>query len=253
MSLRSKAGNIRTHANDTRGVITAHGVPLRIYNYWRDNTLDNVGQENLCHFVRVILFWAPLMWLGGVIRRYRTALTAMAIAVGATAIVMCSMWWSDFALALLWLAIVLFVLTCAIGSGMLIKRYVPRVTSALLLKLTTYMSVGLLLALTVAWLVLGVIEYGWLFLAVFIGAVAMFGTVVALSIWLSYRAEKKELLRTVRDHEYFEQHGELPPVADSNTNLVKRFFTGIGAFIVIIFEYVRASKLKVCPFVKVDQ
>ena len=35
------------------------------YNYWRQNAKRKARgyKENLCHYVRVLLFWAPLMWL----------------------------------------------------------------------------------------------------------------------------------------------------------------------------------------------
>src|SRR5271166_5287519 len=36
-----------------------------MYNYWRTKArFKTVGyRENLCHYVRVVLFWAPLMWV----------------------------------------------------------------------------------------------------------------------------------------------------------------------------------------------
>lgn len=46
-------------------IIDRNAWHYRVYKYWQDwgrgNTL--AYRENLCHYVRVLLFWAPMTWL----------------------------------------------------------------------------------------------------------------------------------------------------------------------------------------------
>lgn len=38
------------------------GWPLRVYRWWQEET-GCYGRDNLCHFLRVVLIWAPLRWV----------------------------------------------------------------------------------------------------------------------------------------------------------------------------------------------
>jgi cellulose synthase/poly-beta-1,6-N-acetylglucosamine synthase-like glycosyltransferase len=42
---------------------TLGSTPLRHYMWWREQTNKHRGQENFCHFWRVVLIWAPLLRL----------------------------------------------------------------------------------------------------------------------------------------------------------------------------------------------
>jgi len=71
MSFRDKAAAVKAEGVAERGNFTPHGVPLRVYNYWLENSRSNraldirLGErkENFCHFWRVVALWAPLRWL----------------------------------------------------------------------------------------------------------------------------------------------------------------------------------------------
>lgn len=56
----------------------------RIWEYWMrlSQTYKSNYQENLCHYVRVLLFWAPLLWLGVQIRRWERFWVRLSHALG---------------------------------------------------------------------------------------------------------------------------------------------------------------------------
>lgn len=57
----------------------------RIYNFWRQNAMfkrDNYT-ENLCHYVRVVLFWGPLSWfVHGRVTKHRIAPLVILVVLG---------------------------------------------------------------------------------------------------------------------------------------------------------------------------
>jgi hypothetical protein len=57
-----------------------NGWPLRNYRWWRQQT-NYRGPDNLCHFVRVALFWAPLRWLVQPVQRLGNATVTMVLVV----------------------------------------------------------------------------------------------------------------------------------------------------------------------------
>lgn len=67
---KDKAREIRALGEQQRGNFEPTGAPKRLYDYWLRETNSTKGRairrgtrrENFCHFWRVVLFWAPLLW-----------------------------------------------------------------------------------------------------------------------------------------------------------------------------------------------
>lgn len=68
---RSKASEVIARGEAERGNFEPTGVPKRMYQYWLAGTQSSHGKavrkgrrkENFCHFWRVVVVWAPLMFL----------------------------------------------------------------------------------------------------------------------------------------------------------------------------------------------
>jgi hypothetical protein len=67
MNLRSKTKQVLEKGEaERRSVDPVEGtLPVKLYNYWASRTPSDVPErENFCHYWRVILFWAPMYFLG---------------------------------------------------------------------------------------------------------------------------------------------------------------------------------------------
>lgn len=67
---------------------------------------------------------------------------------------------------------------------------------------------------------------------------------------IEYSRGKQALRETQAKNEYFEKHGEVPPATVRKPSPVKKFFSGVGDFIVLIAQVVRVNKWKICPVVE---
>ena len=92
-----------------------------------------------------------------------------------------------------------------------------------------------------------------------LGALGAIVVAAGIGLFLSWLVEsRREKARQNRDafiNKYIEEHdGEYPPTAlfAKKPGLVKRFFSGVGDFIVLIAQVVRVNKWKICPTVEVD-
>lgn len=65
MVLADTARNMRAWATKNRPHIhpVQGSLPHKMYLYWRRHSTKQIPQENLCHLVRVLVFWAPAFWL----------------------------------------------------------------------------------------------------------------------------------------------------------------------------------------------
>jgi hypothetical protein len=78
MSLRDKAREVKEAGVAERGNFAPHGVPKRIYQWWLAKSDSKKARairygdrkENFCHFWRVVLFWAPLRFVGYTVNKY---------------------------------------------------------------------------------------------------------------------------------------------------------------------------------------
>jgi hypothetical protein len=61
-SVRAWATKNRPHVHPVQG-----SLPHKMYLYWRRHSTKRIPQENLCHLVRVLVFWAPAFWLRNVL------------------------------------------------------------------------------------------------------------------------------------------------------------------------------------------
>lgn len=60
---RNKAREVYEQGVEERGNFTPTGTPLKIYQWWAKRSPNAPERENFCHFWRVVVIWAPLMWL----------------------------------------------------------------------------------------------------------------------------------------------------------------------------------------------
>lgn len=113
MSLRTKANEIKAVGESQRGNFTPTGVPLKMYNYWLDNShgtkarrvRQGLQKENFCHFWRVVAIWAPLVWMVETVANFFSTKTG--IVVGVASYVLLSV-----------------LLTAAIGLGVIVGMVV---------------------------------------------------------------------------------------------------------------------------------
>jgi hypothetical protein len=61
--IKEKAREVVREGEDRRASFTAQGMPLRIYGWWHRRTKRQVAKENFCHYCRVIVLWAPLLFI----------------------------------------------------------------------------------------------------------------------------------------------------------------------------------------------
>jgi hypothetical protein len=61
--IKEKTREVVREGEDRRASFTAQGMPLRIYGWWHRRTKRQVAKENFCHYCRVIVIWAPLMFI----------------------------------------------------------------------------------------------------------------------------------------------------------------------------------------------
>lgn len=95
----------------------------RVYRYWLDNGRSGFrwacGQrrENLCHYVRVVLLWAPLAWLAFAVPKKRLRWLRpwmpLALAVFATGLTISAMRWPTGTWELV-VAIGIWLVGCAV-------------------------------------------------------------------------------------------------------------------------------------------
>ena len=89
------------------------------YHHWLTLTGRESSSETLCHYVRVLLFWAPLAWFfrGRVFKIVPPWTIVSTLLVGGTVITLCVLWPEDAVRVLLILAG--FIALVALASGML--------------------------------------------------------------------------------------------------------------------------------------
>lgn len=108
-------------------------------------------------------------------------------------------------------------------------------------------------------LIAAIIDFGLLgaLLGLFtvVGSVAL---IVGAGIGLGYLVEshqaKAQEKREAFVEKYVDEHGTYPPneAFAKKPGPVKRFFSGVGDFIVLVAQVVRVNKWKICPLVELD-
>lgn len=270
-NFRTRAREIKAAGEAERGNFEPNGAPLRLYNYWLSNSestkADRIKtgsrRENFCHFWRVVVIWAPLLFGFKIVERVLTSKVG-AVATGLAGLV--ALVWacvtSESLLSLVLLILAVFAGVAALvgavlGIIYLFKRYWNRdwneTASKIILGLFLVSSVSLLSFM----LVLAVITEGWIILAyVFGGLAALAGVAYGLATLSEYlsgrraveREKQRERISMMTDEEYATYRAP----KHRKPSKIKAFFSGLADFLILSAQIVRVKKWKICPMVTID-
>lgn len=250
MSLRDKAREVRERGVQERGNFEPHGVPLKMYKYWLDNSSSKKRnriffkeeRENFCHFWRVVMFWAPMVYVKQKFLDFmETSLGLASVALLLVSALIFAMATSEtFLVAVGIIAAAAAAIAAVVGLLFLIDKFWPkswrRNTEKAFLGLLAVSTAGVVIfALTMA-----TIDIGWIFWAYVAGALIGCTGILLGALFLGDFISGKRALakeRTVAE----------PGTAGKSGG----FFKGVGDFIVLVAQIVRVKKWKICPFVEV--
>lgn len=121
MSFRDKARSIREQGAAERGNYTPsrNGVPLRMYQFWANLRPHKVPErENFCHYMQVVLVWAPLWFVFRLLERFVTSRAGLVtVCVSALAVVGYLLSLGGI-VAFQFLALLVFSVYCGLGFTM---------------------------------------------------------------------------------------------------------------------------------------
>lgn len=237
MDLSSKTEQIVKQGRHERGRYDPEpgSVPYRLYQDYVRRGGYVPDQENFCHFWRVVVFWAPAMWL-----RDHTVNTD-----GFKSFVL-----SPAGRVLRGVGRVISFPFRLLGRGITkIENHFNLDAEDIFM----YILSGLLVASVLSMLVsLGVTKAWWMPFVVIAGFAAFCGVVIGISALLENASEKRrKRLRDAIDS------GELTldqywALRVKKPGRVKRFFRGVGQLLVLLAQIIRVKKWKICPLVNID-
>ena len=271
-NIREKAAEIKAAGEAERGNFMPSGVPLRMYSYWLNNSPSKkagrinrgMERENFCHFWRVVAIWAPLLFIGrGFVRFIEHPVTlplfGTLFALTALTLLVWSGAWLGLLLALV-LGTGIVAVAVAIAFGVLYVRdnWWTRGATRFVKTAFVWTSLAALAAFVVFGLTMATLEIGLVFWAYLVAAAAaLAGAVFALEQLSTYISGKRALARAEREaayEKYLSGEGPNPNEREPREpGRVAKFFSGLGDFIVLIFQVVRVNKWKICPIVEVDR
>lgn len=267
MGLRDKAAEIKAAGEAERGNFEPHGAPLRVYNYWLNNSESTKAElikaghrrENFCHFWRVVVIWAPLLRVILSLEKFgesKFGKVVMGLVVVASIFVLFT---TTGALHILLEALGVTLAVSAVVTGLMFlhaqfwnSEWNDTVSVALMYA-TGAIGVIALFAL----LVLGYLDFGFMFFVWLLGGLAA----VAGTTFLGYslaefisgrRAIANERVRAER-YAFLEEHGNFPEDEPREPGMVSKFFTALADFLILSAQIVRVKKWKICPMVDINQ
>jgi hypothetical protein len=260
----------------------------RRYNYWLEHGGEAPIRENWCHFWRVAAIWAPLrkyevevlsQWWGKVLTAaVYVALVMLAgwllgglvpmaiIFLGLPWLVLAGFtaerlfqkdrpWW-------VWaLAALTFPVSFLLWGGAEVVTRVPKKAWTVIGKIVAGVWFAALAGLLVWVIALTVMEEGWLPVLLWsLASVCFLGVLIAAFAGLEYltarQREKREAERAARSEAIWNavQNNEpVPWTEPKRPNAIKRFFTGVAEFLVMMWQVVVTSKWKICPLIEVPK
>jgi len=262
-----KAQEIKAAGVEQRGNFTPSGVPLRLYNWWLDNSPSDKAtaiksgarKENFCHFWRVVLFWTPLLWsfikaasavtsLPGIITLGVIAFLAFTVVVTTT-----GSWISFFQMLGVVLGLLAALVGIVIGGEWLNKKcdwFGPTIIIGAIVG-------GIGFVLFVGFMEVGFILFAYVLAGLAAGAVAIFAGWKVADIVAGRRA-----IRAAKESEEWDAFvaGEGPNPYDVPTHtpnkfekMIAAFFSGVGDFLILLTQVVRVKKWGICPLVEVGK
>lgn len=228
---REKATEVKKKGALERGEFNPKpdSAHLKMYKWWLEHGGEVEGKENFCHYWRVVLFWAPLEWflitvVGGFFKsRPLRAFGRGAYNVAGPLRRVSNKTWEN---VFMWASLTILAVVALFLVGMLVYAFVTNTGNALV--------------------VLGVV------VGIVLGAI---GLIFGLS-WIVDKVQKKNDLRMEAREEAWlngeisaaEYFGRKPAKAPGP---IKRFFSGVADFLVLLVQIVRVKKWKICPFVEI--
>lgn len=268
-----KAESIKAEGAAKRKEWTPEGAPLNLYNYWLRNSdskkakaiRNGERQENFCHFWRVVAIWAPLLWVWSKVERVIDHAAFFPtifgiIVIGFVLSVIFSEGLPGVLILVTILASVAAALATAVGVSALIDRYpvaAKKVGKVLGKVVGALMGVG---AIAVFVWVFGVVGIVLLAVGGILGGVVYFN-ITRIGEWIERQRERSKArekiaraARRARYEAYYEEHGYYPYAKPAREpGKVKKFFTGVGDFIIMLAQVARVKKWGVCPIVDIAQ
>lgn len=194
---------------------------LKMYKYWERVTQPDRRQENFCHYWRVVLIWGPLVWL------------------------------------LMHLLDGLVKVFSFLPSVHLSDKAHKRISTGF--KWAAFGLVGLVVVYLIGVLIYGFFTDPWLTLGV-LGAIlgiaaGLVGIIAVVTFFVARADAKKELDQIARDRAYFD--GEisreewLGKKSKKAPGRVRKFFSGVKDFLILIGRAIQVRKWKICPLVQI--
>lgn len=273
MNFKERTKETLRKGEETRGDFTPDpsSAPAKLYRYWLANTnsrkgkriVDGLRKENFCHYWRVVMFWAPLMWVINNIIATKTMAVISGIAA-TIAVVGSFFFMSNPGKVIITILAVIGVAVVVALAGLVwvvtwekvedkwpnfaskIEDAVPFVVASL---------VGTLIVILVAGAFIDGLGWiaGLIWFSVFVaaGALITFG-VFTLDKYLDGKAaQRKEEWNAMSLEDQIKALESA--VVIKPPGKVKKFFIGLGQFITLVSQIVRVNKWKICPIVNVPK
>lgn len=206
---------------------------FKAYKYFLKNGGTQPVQENFCHYWRVVLIWAPLMALANAIERVFT--TRPMRAAGRVL-------WKMFSTPFLFVNRV-YTSIGTISSREKFWEYVLATSSCAMLAL---------------FLIIGVVAFinnahdGLIVLACLVAGVAILIGFISGAVYIGEKRDARKRKNRDAYYEYYNEHGEYPAV-EPKPSKIRRFFSGVLDFAVLLGNIVRVKKWKICPLVTIPE
>jgi len=260
MSFRGRASEVREKGKANRKNITLKGVPKKVYEYWLHNseslrasrTLYGSRTENFCHAFWVVVFFAPSLFLftkaADAVENPFVQIALGALAVGV--LIAASILSDHFFIGLLLVLGGALALAGLIVSIVFVVENYPESWKPLTGKITFGIFAAVVLAAAIWLVTLLALEIHWWLLLAVVGAALVIGAGWVGAVLLSDYLDGREEYIAEKRQEYYDEHGEFPPGKEAGK--FKKFFLGLGDFLVLAGQFIRVKKWKFCPTVQVD-
>lgn len=296
---RDRAREIKAAGEAERGNFTPTGVPLRTYNYWLENSESNKAalirlggqKENFCHFWRVVVLWAPLLFLfnKSVVLAGNTAFQLAAFSALVLGVIALGLTYSEIGAVIVYSLIgtaiaALLVFSAFAGVSLAqendeererlslppahLARYgvvgLPSFALAYVLTklvkaermgdLVIFLGIGSLVALVAFVVIMEGVMSLLVGTAILLAIVAAAVVISAFFAALAGFLEGKRALAKEKAAERRESEPEAEVSSEPREpGRIERFFSGVADFIILVSQIVRVNKWKICPIVEVDR
>lgn len=256
-----------------------------MWNYWAKYSSRVPERENFCHYWRVVALWAPLRWLWNNVLGNKAAF----IVVGLLALVLTG-WGVANSEVVRMLVVVAYVLTGLFVGVFSAAIWIEEKDNASRLEknllragmaygwfaswvpfagawITKHISsdnlekvlLGVLITIGVVGLgfvLIGLITaVGWWTLLVPAGVLVFTGVAFGIALLADYVSGRRQQLRDAQYEAYYAalSNGVAAEYPTPKRSISKRFFSGVGDFIIFVAQVVRVKKWKICPTAEIPR